>query len=429
MTSEIQIADITPHEYPLFDAYFDYIGIAETPLTYVRWSLMASLGAYLGRSVHFPFGDFRIFPNMYVMLIGDPGARKSTAIKQMRKILSACDYTTFAGDKTSKEKFLLDLEGEEDKTANQVMEVMFGADGLQEPREVFVSADEGNEFFGAGNLEFLSLLGSLWDWDDESRPFEQRFKNSKSIKIWQPTISILAGNTHANLMECFPPQAIGQGFMSRMLFIFAEASSIKIPFPQRPPDHLKQRMIDLMVNVRDTMSGEISMTKKAEEMLANLYRGFKPLEDVRFQHYSTRRFNHLIKICTVVAAARFSMEVDPCDVIMANSILKLAEHKMPQALGEFGKAKNSDTTNKIMALLMGSDHPVPETAIWQQVRHDLDKPDDMQRLLAGLLQADKIQYIQTATAGLRGYTPVRKALKESELYVRYDWLREVQASR
>ena len=48
------------------------------------------------------------------MLIGHPGARKSAAIKAARKIISGAGYSTYSAEKTSKEKFLLDLEGAED---------------------------------------------------------------------------------------------------------------------------------------------------------------------------------------------------------------------------------------------------------------------------------------------------------------------------
>jgi Protein of unknown function (DUF3987) len=415
-------------EYPLFDMYFDYIGKAETPATYVRWAMMSGIGAALGRRVYFPFGDFRIFPNLYVMFIGDPGVRKSTAIKQMRKILSSSGYTTFAGDKTSKEKFLIDLEGEEDKTGDQVMETMFGADGDADPKEMYIVADEFNEFAGTGNLDFLSLLGSLWDWDDPSRPFEQKFKNSKSLKIWQPTISLIGGNTHVGLAQCFPPQAIGQGFMSRMLFIFAESSGTKIAFPTRPPDELRLKLADAIMAMRDTMQGEMQVAATARQKLEVLYHSWQPLDDARFQHYSTRRFQQLLKICTICAAARFSMEINDTDVIMANTVLSLAEHRMPQALGEYGKSRNADVAGKVMSIIMGSDGAVPVQALWTQVSCDLEKMDDLMRIMAGLMEAGKVQFIATENAGERGYAPVRKVVAKAP-FTRFDWLREFEESK
>ena len=95
----------------LFELYFEYVRDTEPPLIYHRWSLIAAVGAFLGRRYYMPFGDGRIFPNQYVMLIGNPGTRKSTAIKTSKKLLSSAGYDMFAAEKTTKEKFLQDLAG------------------------------------------------------------------------------------------------------------------------------------------------------------------------------------------------------------------------------------------------------------------------------------------------------------------------------
>ena len=95
----------------LFDLYFEYVKDTESPKIFHRWSLIASVGALLGRQYYMPFGTTRIFPNQYIMLIGNPGTRKSSAIKTAKKILAHTGYDTFAAEKTTKEKFLLDLEG------------------------------------------------------------------------------------------------------------------------------------------------------------------------------------------------------------------------------------------------------------------------------------------------------------------------------
>ena len=162
----------------LFDLYFEYVKDTGPPLIYHRWSLIASVGAFLGRQYWFPFGDFRIFPNCYIMLIGNPGTRKSTAIKMAKKILSQAGYDKFPAERTTKEKFLLDLEGVSEHELNQYAKRAKGAstprdvlanldllegsdihDGI--PREVFITADEFNEFAGTGNLDFLSTLGTI----------------------------------------------------------------------------------------------------------------------------------------------------------------------------------------------------------------------------------------------------------------------------
>lgn len=415
----------------LFDTYFTYVDRTEPPLVFHRWSLLSCLGAYLGRQYKLPFGDFNIHPNMYVMLIGDPGTRKSTAIKLSKKVLSSAGYEKFSAERTSKEKFLLDLEGVEDeegtaKDGNAVMRNLFGDEYVSgDPREVFICADEFNEFVGSGNLEFLSLLGSLWDWDDPRQPFKQRLKTSRSVNIYQPTISILAGNTHAGFAEAFPPQAIGQGFLSRLILIFGESSGKKITFPERPSDAIKQELANIFEGIRNEVVGEATMTGQAKQMLETIYRTFEGLEDARFKHYSTRRFTHLLKLCLLSSAANVRTEIRAEDVLFANTLLTFTEHKMPNAMGEFGKARNADVAARIISVLSESKTPQDIPALWKQCQSDLDKPEDLNKLLAGLVQGGKIQYVsRTKTSNVQGYLIVRKMLSNKNVYVDYSLLKE-----
>lgn len=416
----------------LFDLYFKYTEMTEPPLIFHRWSLLTTLGAYLGRQVHVPFGEFRIFPTMYVMLLGHPGTRKSTSIKLAKKIAGAAGYEHFAAERTSKEKFLLDLEGIEAddgsvKDTNAAMRNLFGDEFHgEDPREVFVCADEFNDFTGAGNLEFFSLLGSLWDWDDPQAPFRQRLKTSRSVNIFQPTVTILSGNTHAGFAEAFPPQTLGQGFLSRLILVYGESSGKKFAFPPKPSETLRSELTDYFIEIKKNVLGEVTMSTKAREMLTTIYNSFGELEDVRFKHYSTRRFTHLLKLCTLCAAANLSTEIGAAEVLLANTLLTFTEHKMPQAMGEFGKARNADVAAKVMAVLGSAREPMEVPAIWKQTQSDLDRPEDLNKMLIGLAQAGKIQWVNRTRSGAQGYMIIRAKLNTKSVYVDYSLLKEYE---
>jgi len=420
----------------LFDRYFTYAEKTEPPLIFHRWSLLTCLGAHLGRQYRLPFGDFNIFPNQYIMLLGDPGTRKSTAIKLAKKVLASAGYDKFSAERTSKEKFLLDLEGVEDDegakvaSSNEVMRNLFGDDvPMGDPREVFITADEFNEFVGSSNLEFLSLLGSLWDWDSPDAPFKQRLKTSRSVNIYQPTINILAGNTHAGFSEAFPPQAIGQGFLSRLILVYGESSGKKIAFPERPSDTLKTEIVSTFREIKLRVQGDAKLTDKARGMLQTIYHSFEGLEDARFKHYSTRRYTHLLKLCLLSSAANLRTEINAEDVLFANTLLTFTEHKMPNAMGEFGKAKNADVAARIISVLSEAKAPLDIPQLWKQVQSDLDRPEDLNKLLQGLLQGGKIQYVsRTKTSNLQGYLIVRKMLSNKAVYVDYSLLKESKIS-
>lgn len=409
----------------LFSLYFDLTKDTESPQIFHRWACISLISALLGRQTWVPFGAFRIFPNQYIMLIGEAGSRKSVAIKYSKKLLAKSGYGTFSAEKTTKEKFLLDLEGLEDQgdkelSNDAVMQNLFGTDvNSMEPKEVYIVADEFNDFMRTGDMEFHSMLGALWDYDDETGQYKQRLKNSKSIAIYQPTINLFGGNTHEGFTEMFPPQAIGQGFLSRMLLIFSEPSGRKIAWPEKPSPEKEAIFISKLQQVKTHLNGPISLTPKAKEVLTVLYNTYEGFTDVRFTSYFTRRYTHLIKLCTVCCAARMKTTIDVAEVLLANTILAYTEHFMPKALGEFGKAKNADVANKILGVLQKSLKPVDVPDIWKQVSADLNGQEELAKLLGGLQAAGKIQWVKRTSSGVQGYLIIRKTLGTSQLYV--DW--------
>lgn len=405
--------------------YFELHKVSEAPAIFHRWSVSTALAAWLGRQCWFPFGDQRIFPNQYVMFIGDPGSRKSTAIKAARNLIRQAGYDTFAPKKTSKEKFLADLmtgmAGQEDDNKD-ISEFDILATESQVPRECFVVADEFNVFAGHGNLEFLEILGDMWDWDDERDPWKYQLKNSKSVRIWQPTISILGGNTPTGFTECFPAAAIGQGFMSRTILIYGEATGKKITIPPKVNEKLLTEIIKHLLHIKQNMLGPVQLTEEAFRAVDMIYKSWQDLEDQRFRHYSTRRFIHLLKLCLIYSAARASKQIQLVDVVQANTVLSFAETQMPKAIGELGKAKNAEATNKVMQALYGTRKPMQPNELWPIVRMDLEKPIDLNQILHNLEAAGKIQLIELA-GNRSGYLPKQKIINNAALYVDQKYLK------
>lgn len=433
---------MTVQSPPLLDLYFQYVAETEAPVVFHRWSFIASIGAALGRNFWLPFGTTRIFPNCYIMLIGNPGTRKSSAIKTSKKVLARSGFEKFAAEKTTKEKFLLDLEGAPENDdgphtgrrsdvsrykAVSPQDVLASLDlGSDQavhdgtPREVYIVADEFNEFAGSGNLDFYSLLGSLWDWDDEHSPYRQRLKNSKSVAIYQPTISLLGGNTHTGFQSAFPVEALGQGFMSRLLLIHGEPSGRKITFPRQPPAEIGDSLERTIRSLVEKVRGAATMSPEAERALDAIYRTWTEIEDYRFKHYSTRRFTHLLKLTLICAAVRLVTRIDMEDVLLANTMLTYAESQMPKALGEFGKSRNSEAAQAIMSKLYDTTKPLTANDLWHVVSRDLDKRDQLADILHGLQQAGKIQFVEK-----KGFLPQQKPINTKALYVDFNLLKEL----
>jgi hypothetical protein len=416
----------------LFDLYFAYRKDTEPPAIFHRWAITTCFGAWLGRQVWIPFGSSRIFPTQYVMFVGDPGSRKTTAINMAVNILRSAGYAQFSAQRTSKEKFLLDLAGDEEEGKKTYASPMAALDDISlldvntgEPREVFINADEFNNFMGPGNLEFQSILGELWDWDNPDVGYKYRLKNSKDLEIWQPTVSILAGNTPSNFALCFPPASVGQGFMSRLILVHGEGTGRKITFPEEPPASMKENLLRQFLAAKAKLHGKMEIDPEARHILDMMYKTWPELEDTRFKHYSTRRFTHLLRLCIIYACARLSQTIEPLDVVRANTVLAYAETLMPKALGELGKSKNSEAANKIMQALFATKKPLDTQQLWAIVRSDLDKPADLSQVLSNLQYAGQIQLtpIPGGKSGMMGYLPQTKTISRQVNYIDYNYLK------
>jgi hypothetical protein len=403
------------------DQYLSIVEGTEPPIHFHRWCLLSAIGALLGRRAYLSHGHITVFPNMYVVLVGVPATRKSTSIKMMKSHLRDIGYAHFSADRSTKEKYLLDLAGEEEvphdakkKDFNPDTYSFWGnkSDG---PVESFIAADELTEFFGNDPISFAKLLGNLWDYVGAYR---DRIKHGKSISIDNPTISLLGGITPSLLSETFPQSLIGQGFFSRILLIYGDPSGRKVSFPSDISSDVitafqKELLTYLYLNV-----GKMSMSKGAMRILDHIYNIWKPLEDVRFEYYSNRRFIHLLKLCIIIAIINSHDEIQESDAIEANTILHHAEQVMPKAFGQFGKARNSDVVHKIISFIDVTDRALTLKDIWGAVHTDLEKIRDLVEILSNLQMAGKIQ--QVTELGRPGFLPIKQTIHKYDSSI-FNW--------
>lgn len=425
----------------LIESYLDFFEGTEPPTIFNRWAIIGGISALLGRQCWFQHGHKKIYPNQYIMLVGESGTRKSTALKVFLKpILETVGYKTIAASKTSKEKFLSDLadgmehvndpeeqfdvskisrKGGKAAIGNPTLRELFGVKNAGEPSECLIMADDLNVFLGHSNIEFIEMLTDLWDFEGI---YSSRIKTGKSILVPNPTLTALLGNTQVGISMAFPTEVIGQGFFSRIISVFSDPSGRRVSFPPPADEGKKKLLLEALIRIRGTIRGPFTMEPLAYIALDEIYKNWKDINDVRFKSYSTRRFDHLLKLCMCCAAARERRSIDLRVVEYANSILHYTESFMPKALGEFGKARNSDVQAKILELVeksvdVGGLHPIE--GLWPQVSRDLDSTQELSRVLSGMKEAGKIQI----TSGGK-LLPVKKQILFDQPHCKVTLLRE-----
>ena len=377
-----------------FENYFSYVGASEAPTIYHRWSAISMLGALLCRSTWLPFGHGKIYPNQYLMLMGSPGTRKGTAIGIAENLLRDTGFSRFAPDRLSKERFLMEIKPRDLDLLDTDLESLT----LDSPGEIYVIADEFADFVGQGGMEFMTMLTKLWDNKDR---YEHPKIHGKSIIVTKPTVNILAGNTAQGLSLAIPTEALGNGFMSRIIFIYSEPTGRKITFPKAVDMDAKDILLYQLEDIKESIQGPMIVSGEAEALLERMYTEYKTVDDHRFKHYGTRRFTHLLKLCIIFAASDSRLGITAEDALNANTLLYYTELRMPKALGEFGKSRYSDVSHDIIESLGNATRPYTMNEIFKLVSKDLTKITELSDILKNLLAAEKIQVV--TVKGKQGY--------------------------
>lgn len=381
------------------DAYQEYCKEANTivPPLYNEWGGLLAISSTLGRNFWITRGHFKVFPNLYVMLMGEPGTGKGLACSLLQSLLEESGYEYFAADRSSKEKFIQDLADGITFNRKQ-MESLFtspifgNSEGSEElnstPRECFIIAEEFQDFLGQNNIDFIAFLTKLWSY---AGTYRYRLKTGRSVGISQPCINILGGSTSATFALTFPPEIAGQGFLARLILVGGEPNGKRISFPKPPDDQQKSELSAFLMGVKLECTGEIRISAKTFELLDKINQEFGGVDDPRFRDYNTRRFSQLLKLTIICCAARASKELSVDDLDKADDLLRRTELIMPRSLGSFGASRNSAIANKILQMLYAASKPVPTKILWQLVVDDLDKYEDLGNLLMKLQAGDRIQ--------------------------------------
>lgn len=411
------MADYT-FQNQFMNAYLDYVSGTEPPKIFHVWSLVSAVSGALGRRCYLPLGHGDIYPNMYVLLVGSPGSRKSTAIRLASKLLKDHTQIRFLAEDTAGQRqgiiaamgehtFEADVEqalremerqntGPDDLLgfgggSNKALDMLANINiDTRDKHSMFLRASEFATFIGQNNTQLINFLVDMWDGKEE---YEYKTKGA-TIMLKDPLLSIIGGTTPMLIAECLPPAAIGGGFTSRFVMVYADSPEANNAFPDPLDLGMKEALGNVFADIFTNMNGAFSLAPEAKAFLTSVYKEPFPHPDPRFIYYSERRFTHLLKLCMTFAAMRLSNVIELIDALEAHALLSATETHMPDALGELGLSPLSAAKQKLIEFIISSKVPVHLELLWAIMQRDM-KRVDFTGCIADLVTGGKIMRVDT----------------------------------
>lgn len=379
---------------PTLEAYLKMLEDTESPPLFHAWALISAASACLTRRSWFKAGAITVMPNQYIMLVGPAGVRKSSAIRFAKKLLQGIPIRYSPNSTAGRLQGLVAVmagdhkkESDEDRIIRETMEAAGGislgvdVDDLQDEfnslhvlqrRAMYIAEGELVSFLGMKMDEFITFLGDMWDKSGEDS-FTYSLKR-ESVMLEKPCLNMIGGITPLHITTYLPAQAIGQGFTSRVIMVYADKAK-RIAWPEEIPDEKYDVFRKILRTVFDTFDGAFSYTPEAKAAVIKLYEHKINIDDTRFIHYADRRQTHMFKIAMALAALRTSMEINEADIMDAHALLVLTEKRMAESLGEYGLDKSALAKSRIMAALKHSDEPLSIHRLVNMVGSDVPRAE------------------------------------------------------
>lgn len=333
------------------DNYIAYTENSESPLSYHTWCGLSVIAGALQRRVYLKWGlGQTIYPNLYIVLIGPSGrTRKGTALGVAKDFLKQIPGISVAPESSSGRQAMIQAMKRaiitfQDPTDNKV----------KMHCSITAFSEELSVFLGQGDIAYLS---NLTDWYDSKDDWEYETVSRGKDTLQGLCLNLMGGTAPDWIQSMIPPEAVGGGFTSRVIFIVEEKKRKIVP---------KHTMTDQEYELQDKllhdleriakMAGEVKFTKEAEDLYTNWYieqdealsAGKPVIDDTRFAGYCERRATHIRKLMLLCSASRNDeLIIREEDFHRAKKLLEAAEINMHKTFGGLGRARNSDIMENI----------------------------------------------------------------------------------
>lgn len=381
-----------------------YLKDLESPDLFIDWVFFTMISSTLQRRVWLFDDTFKLFPNMFVMLIGPPACGKSRVIAQMAEIIKAPKLRMF--DKVL-QKMVPTIPYSADCITQEAL-TKFIAKDCQRVLEYKNSKDKkvvGSHYSLCFMIEELGVLlrkntdniVNMLNQFYDSRDYTYKTKHQGEDKISNICVNIIAGTTPSFIQEAFSDKIISQGFTSRAVLVYEKKPRFLRQFPGISDEQVKvKKEIVEHVNKLSLIAGPVRFSDEALAYHKDLYESGALTEkkintDYRLDTYYSRKNAHVLKLSTVIHFSHRtdSMVVEKKSIDEALKLLAKTELNMHEAYVTSGRNVLAEITKRVLQYIIDGHNGVKYKKLWLVFINDATK-QEIDQCLEFLTVTDQI---------------------------------------
>lgn len=345
---------------------------SECPDSYLYWAALFTLSSATQRHVYTWWAYYNVYPNLYVMLVGPAGNRKTSATRFTRDLLRDVKVP-IASSSVSREAL-----GDQMKSR--------GGD----TQAISVVNNEFASFIATSGDTMVEFLTDIFDCD---KNFEHGTRGSGVVKIEKPFLTMFTGAIPEWIANTFDATFIEGGFASRTIFI----NENKVRFRNARPQMTESMRRTRESLVRDleqimTLQGIYEWTPEADEWFDHWYEQVYPKQrfDRKLAGYRSRKPLHMIKVAMLLALDKGDeLTITRHHFEEALKQIELIEPKMIEAFSAVGRNPFASNLERI-EFEIRSRGEMTRGEIIKEVYHDIPNKQILDEILENLELMGKV---------------------------------------
>lgn len=331
------------------EAYVKYTEGTETPKLLHFWCGVSALAGALRRRVWIDMRKFKWHPNFYVVLVARPGIiAKTTTMDIAIDLLKEVPGINFGPDEVTREGLV--------KEFASICEMFPYEDGYMPMSAMTLASGELGSLINPLDRILMNLYITLWDG---RKGYEKVTKMSGNDSVEAPWINMIGCTTPSWIEDNMPAAAIGGGFTSRCVFVFADAKEAFVALPDEvvtaeSAEAQREALVADLQHIAANLVGPMFIDEEARVWIRGWYqemwtKAVNEIEDSRIDGFVARKQTHLMKLAMVICASRGDdMTISLRDVSIAFAMLSETEKTISRVFSRIGRSESSLHVEKLL---------------------------------------------------------------------------------
>lgn len=364
----------------------------EAPMKFHRWAALATLSHAVGRKVWTDWGILgKIFPHLYLIFVGDPGIKKSTAMNISKQLILNLKDIPIAGESITRES-MTQLMGDEKSRCSKVYK---WEDKPVKYSQLSIFANEFVNLLNSGGnpIGMIDFFTDVWDQE----VFRVETKNKGTDIILNPYVSILGCLTPETIRMLMAQKVISGGMTRRCIFVMGDKSVRPVAFPEVTPEqHAARARINTYLNQIKALVGQFVWDANGRDYFETWYgENFdrkRSETDIVLARFLETKPELVIKVAMLVALGQdcTNLVINEENLTVAQMLLTESEMTGPYLFAGTGRNELSPIAVNIMRILETDDNPLNKKRIYQLFHKDA-QVREIDEILEHLMRTDQIK--------------------------------------